>query len=83
MTIQLLAGRSVALLASASTTIALLMATLVPPAHLDDAKLPVAGAAIRLALLDDEESCRFPQGGMADTFPCLPKPRRPAPPARS
>ena len=82
MTIQLLAVRSVALLASASTTIALLMATLVPPAHLDDAKLPVAGAT-RLALLDDEESCRFPQGGMADTFPCLPKPHRPAPPARS
>ena len=82
MTIQLLAGRSVALLASASTTIALLMATLVSPAHLDDAKLSVAGA-IRLALLDDEEACRFPQGGMADIFPCLPKPRRPAPPARS
>lgn len=78
MTIQTLAGRSLTLLASVSTTIALLMATQVPLAHVDHAKSSVA-AVTRLALPDDEKPCRFPQGGMADTFPCLPKPPRPAP----
>lgn len=80
MTIQSLAGRSIALLASALTTITLLMVTEVPPAQADLAAPSVAEAA-RLALPDDEKPCRFPQGEMGGTFPCLPKPPRPAPPA--
>ena len=82
MTFQLLAGRSVALLASASTTITLLMATQVPPPHVDHAKRSVR-AATRIASSDDEKPCLFPQRGMADAYPCLPKPPRPAPKARS
>ena len=82
MTIHSLAGRCVALLASASTTITLLMATQVPPALVDATKPSVAGAT-RFALPDDEKPCRFPQGGVADTYPCLPKPPRPSPQALS
>ncbi|MEZ5679946.1 MAG: hypothetical protein R3E14_01470 [Erythrobacter sp.] len=82
MTIHSLAGRCVALLASASTTITLLMATQVPPALVDATKPSVAGAT-RFALPDDEKPCRSPHRGMANTFPCLPTPLRPAPPARS
>ena len=78
MSYQMLACRSVALLASASTTITLLMAIQVPPAHLVDAK-PSVEPATRLALPDDEKPCRYPQGELAAPFPCLPKPPRPAP----
>ena len=82
MTFQLLAGRSVALLASVSTTITLLMVTQVPPAHVVHSK-PSVERATRLALPDDEKPCRYPRGKMAAPFPCLPKPPRPSPQALS
>ena len=77
MTMQSLAGRSIALFASALTTITLLMATQVPAGQTDLAIVSDAGAA-QLALPDDQEPCRFPRKTMGESFPCLPKPPRPA-----
>ena len=77
MSIQSLAGRSVALCASAMITIALLAIAHPPVARAAFVPTTVDDTP-QIALPDEQKPCRFPQIAERKPWPCLPKPPRPA-----